>query len=111
MAGIRDAFVAATRRALAAGFDVIEVHAAHGYLLNQFLSPLTNRREDGYGGSPAARMRFPLEVLEAVRVAWPEDRPPFVRVSPVGGSPHGVPLRGPGAFARPLGARAGGVGA
>ena len=105
MAGIRDAFVAATRRALAAGFDVVEVHAAHGYLLNQFLSPLTNRREDGYGGSPAARMRFPLEVVEAVRAAWPEDRPLFVRVSSVDGSPDGVTLEDTVAFARELAAR------
>src|SRR5215207_1078762 len=73
LAGVREAFVAATRRSVAAGFDVVEVHAAHGYLLNQFLSPLTNRREDAYGGSREARMRFPLEVVEAVRAAWPED--------------------------------------
>ena len=66
---VREAFVAATRRSLAAGFDVVEVHAAHGYLLNQFLSPLTNRRDDGYGGSREGRMRFPLEVVEAVRAA------------------------------------------
>ncbi|WP_232807093.1 NADH:flavin oxidoreductase/NADH oxidase [Geodermatophilus chilensis] len=105
MAGIRDAFVAATRRSLAAGFDVVEVHAAHGYLLNQFLSPLTNRREDGYGGSPEARMRFPLEVVEAVRAAWPADRPLFVRVSSVDGSPDGVTLEDTVAFARELAAR------
>src|SRR3712207_3009275 len=102
MAGIRDAFVAATRRALAAGFDVVEVHAAHGYLLNQFLSPLTNRREAGYGGSRESRMRFPLEVVEAVRAAWPEDRPLFVRVSSVDGSRDGVTLEDTVAFAREL---------
>ncbi len=92
LAEVRDAFVAAARRALAAGFEVIEVHAAHGYLLNEFLSPLTNRREDGYGGSLEARMRFPLEVVEAVRAAWPEDRPLFVRVSAVDGSREGTTL-------------------
>src|SRR4051794_8278835 len=81
LAGVRDAFAAAPRRALAAGFDVVEVHAAHGYLLNQFLSPLTNLRTDGYGGSLEARMRFPLEVVDAVRAAWPDDRPLFVRIS------------------------------
>ena len=105
MAGIRDAFVAATRRALTAGFDVVEVHAAHGYLLNQFLSPLTNRRTDGYGGSAEARMRFPLEVVEAVRAAWPADRPLFVRVSAVDGSADGMTLEDTVAFARELAAR------
>ena len=102
---VRDAFVAAARRALAAGFEVVEVHAAHGYLLNQFLSPLTNRREDGYGGSPEDRARFPLEVVEAVRAAWPDDRPLFVRVSSVDGSPDGVTLEDTVAFARELAAR------
>ncbi len=92
LAEVRDAFVAAARRALAAGFEVVEVHGAHGYLLNQFLSPLTNRREDGYGGSLEARMRFPLEVVEAVRAVWPEDRPLFVRVSAVDGSREGTTL-------------------
>jgi 2,4-dienoyl-CoA reductase-like NADH-dependent reductase (Old Yellow Enzyme family) len=102
---VRDAFVAAARRALAAGFEVVEVHAAHGYLLNEFLSPLTNRREDGYGGSPEARMRFPLEVVEAVRAAWPEDRPLFVRVSAVDASREGTTLADTVAFARELRAR------
>jgi len=105
MAGIREAFVAATRRSVAAGFDVVEVHAAHGYLLNQFLSPLTNRRTDGYGGSAEARMRFPLEVVEAVRAAWPADRPLFVRVSAVDGSAEGTTLEDTVAFARALAAR------
>jgi 2,4-dienoyl-CoA reductase-like NADH-dependent reductase (Old Yellow Enzyme family) len=102
LADVRDAFVTATRRSLAAGFDVVEVHAAHGYLLNQFLSPLTNRRDDAYGGSPEARMRFPLEVVEAVRAAWPADRPLFVRVSAVDGTPGGVTLEDTVAFAREL---------
>src|SRR3954471_18883573 len=83
LAEVRDAFVAATRRALTAGFDVVELHAAHGYLLHQFLSPLSNRREDAYGGSLDARMRFPLEVVDAVRAEWPADKPLFVRVSSV----------------------------
>src|SRR5829696_1839970 len=99
---VREAFVAATRRSLAAGFDVVEVHAAHGYLLNKFLSPLTNRREDEYGGSLSNRLRFPLEVVEAVRAAWPEDRPLLVRVSSVDGSLDGVTLEETVAFAREL---------
>jgi 2,4-dienoyl-CoA reductase-like NADH-dependent reductase (Old Yellow Enzyme family) len=102
LAGVRDAFVAATRRSLAAGFDVVEVHAAHGYLLHQFLSPLSNRREDGYGGPREARMRFPLEVVEAVRAAWPEDKPLFVRVSSVDGSADGITVEDTVAFAREL---------
>ncbi|WP_324274781.1 hypothetical protein [Blastococcus brunescens] len=102
---VRNAFVAAARRSLDAGFDVVEVHAAHGYLLNQFLSPLTNRRADAYGGSRDGRMRFPLEVVEAVRAAWPDDRPLFVRVSSVDGSRDGVTLEDTVAFARELKAR------
>jgi 2,4-dienoyl-CoA reductase-like NADH-dependent reductase (Old Yellow Enzyme family) len=84
---------------------VVEVHAAHGYLLNQFLSPLTNRRDDEYGGSLGARMRFPLEVVEAVRAAWPEERPLFVRVSSVDASRDGVTVEDTVAFARALKAR------
>src|SRR5215210_6820958 len=105
LAGVREAFVAATRRALTAGFDLIEVHAAHGYLLNQFLSPLTNRRTDGYGGSLEGRMRFPLEVVEAVRAAWPEDKPLFVRISAVDGSRAGLTIEDAVVFARELRAR------
>jgi anthraniloyl-CoA monooxygenase len=74
-------FVAATRRAAAAGFDILELHCAHGYLLSSFLSPLTNRRTDGYGGSVEARARYPLEVFAAIRAAWPEERPISVRLS------------------------------
>jgi anthraniloyl-CoA monooxygenase len=81
MEQVRDEFVAATRRADEAGFDLIEVHMAHGYLLSSFLSPLTNRREDEYGGSLENRARFPLEVLDACRAAWPQDKPVSVRVS------------------------------
>jgi anthraniloyl-CoA monooxygenase len=74
-------FVAATKRAAAAGFDILEIHAAHGYLLSSFLSPLTNQRDDEYGGSHENRVRFPLEVFRAVREAWPQDRPISVRLS------------------------------
>jgi anthraniloyl-CoA monooxygenase len=72
---------AAARRAAAAGFDLLELHMAHGYLLSTFLSPLSNRRTDAYGGSIENRMRFPLEVFAAVRAAWPQDRPISVRIS------------------------------
>jgi anthraniloyl-CoA monooxygenase len=81
MRKVRDDFVAAVRRAIAAGFDVVELHMAHGYLLSSFLSPLSNRRRDAYGGSLENRLRFPLEVLRAVRAAWPAERPLFVRIS------------------------------
>ena len=74
-------FVAATRRAATAGFDVIELHAAHGYLAHAFLSPLSNLRSDGYGGTFEARTRFLLELVESMRDAWPEERPLFVRLS------------------------------
>jgi len=78
---VREAFVQATERAHRAGFDVVEVHAAHGYLLHQFLSPITNLRTDGYGGSLDARMRYPLEIFAAVRAAFPKDRPVILRLS------------------------------
>ena len=75
------AFAAAAHRADSAGFDVVQLHMAHGYLLHQFLSPITNRRTDGYGGSLENRMRFPLEVFEAVRRAFPPGKPVMVRIS------------------------------
>ena len=78
---IVDAFLLAARRALAAGFDFVEIHAAHGYLLHQFLSPLANQRTDDYGGSFANRTRLTLEVVDAVRSEWPAHLPIFVRIS------------------------------
>jgi 2,4-dienoyl-CoA reductase-like NADH-dependent reductase (Old Yellow Enzyme family) len=78
---VRTAFSSAAERAARLGFDGIEVHAAHGYLLHQFLSPISNRRTDEYGGSLANRLRFPLEVFDAVRAAFPADRPVGVKVS------------------------------
>jgi len=74
-------FLRSTRHGAEAGFDMLELHMAHGYLLASFLSPLTNRRKDEYGGAPANRLRFPLELLAAVRKAWPADRPLSVRLS------------------------------
>ena len=81
MARLAAAFAAAARRAAAAGFLVAEIHAAHGYLLHEFLSPIANRRGDAFGGSLDHRMRFPLRVVEAVRAAWPADLPLFLRLS------------------------------
>ncbi|HET9398943.1 MAG TPA: bifunctional salicylyl-CoA 5-hydroxylase/oxidoreductase [Sphingomicrobium sp.] len=78
---VRDQFVAATKRGLAAGFDMVELHAAHGYLLSSFITPLQNKRTDEYGGSLDNRLRFPLEVFRAMRTAWPADRPMSVRIS------------------------------
>lgn len=78
---IRQQFVSATRRAVRSGFDLLELHCAHGYLLSGFLSPLTNRRTDAYGGSPENRLRFPLEVFDAMRDVWPDERPMTVRIS------------------------------
>ncbi|MHB8800196.1 MAG: NADH:flavin oxidoreductase/NADH oxidase [Thermoanaerobaculia bacterium] len=81
MARLAAAFAAAARRAAAAGFLVAEIHAAHGYLLHEFLSPIANHRGDAFGGSLEHRMRFPLRVVEAVRSAWPSDLPLFLRLS------------------------------
>ncbi|UNK80377.1 bifunctional salicylyl-CoA 5-hydroxylase/oxidoreductase [Sphingopyxis granuli] len=78
---VRDQFVAATRMAIYAGFDMVEMHAAHGYLLSSFITPLQNRRTDEYGGSLENRLRFPLEVFAAMREAWPAERPMSVRIS------------------------------
>ena len=81
MDDVRDQFVAAVRMGIDAGFDMIELHAAHGYLLSGFITPLQNRRTDDYGGTLENRLRFPLEVFEAMRDAWPSDRPMSVRMS------------------------------
>ncbi|NIC35131.1 bifunctional salicylyl-CoA 5-hydroxylase/oxidoreductase [Halomonas desiderata] len=81
MERVRAEFVAAARMAERAGFDMLEVHAAHGYLLSSFITPLTNRRDDEYGGSLENRMRYPLEVIRAVRAAWPAHKPLSVRIS------------------------------
>ncbi|NLU65792.1 bifunctional salicylyl-CoA 5-hydroxylase/oxidoreductase [Streptomyces sp. HNM0574] len=81
LAAVREDFVRAARRAADAGFDLLELHCAHGYLLSSFLSPLTNHRTDAYGGSPEARLRYPLEVFDAVREVWPDGRPMTVRIS------------------------------
>jgi len=81
MTRIREAFVAAARRADRLGIDAIEVHGAHGYLLHQFLSPISNRRTDQYGGSLQNRMRYPLEVFDAVRAAFPDNKPVGIKVS------------------------------
>ncbi len=79
-------FGQAARRADAAGYDIIEIHGAHGYLLAQFLSPISNQRNDQYGGDRAGRMRFPLAAAKAVREGWPEHKPMFIRVSAVDGA-------------------------
>jgi 2,4-dienoyl-CoA reductase-like NADH-dependent reductase (Old Yellow Enzyme family) len=78
---VRDAFAASAARAARLGIDLIQLHVAHGYLMHQFLSPLSNKRDDEYGGSLQNRIRFPLEVFDAVRAAFPADRPVSVRVS------------------------------
>ena len=81
MDAVRDQFVSAAKMAIGCGFDMLEIHMAHGYLLASFISPVTNRRADAYGGPLANRLRFPLEVFDAVRAAWPGDRPMAVRIS------------------------------
>jgi anthraniloyl-CoA monooxygenase len=81
MRAVRDDFVRAARRAEAAGFDLLELHYGHGYLLSSFLSPVSNRRTDEYGGSLENRLRFPLELFEAVRAAWPTEKPMSVRIT------------------------------
>ncbi len=98
-------FERGARLALLAGFRVIELHMAHGYLLNEFLSPLSNRRDDAYGGDRAGRMRLPLRVAEAVRAAWPAELPLFARISAVDWAEGGWTIEDSVAFARELKAR------
>jgi 2,4-dienoyl-CoA reductase-like NADH-dependent reductase (Old Yellow Enzyme family) len=92
IAATAEAFAAAARHALSAGFDVVEIHGAHGYLLHSFCSPISNRRTDDYGGTLENRLRFPLEVARAVREAWPADRPVFYRISATDWVPGGWDL-------------------
>ncbi len=98
-------FVDSAKRALAAGFEVLELHGAHGYLLTEFLSPISNQRTDQYGGDIAGRMRFLLETVEAVRAVWPADKPLFVRLSTVDGTPGGWSLEDSVVLAKELKAR------
>jgi 2,4-dienoyl-CoA reductase-like NADH-dependent reductase (Old Yellow Enzyme family) len=105
MAMLREHWRAAALRAIDAGFEVVELHSAHGYLLNTFLSPIGNRRNDAYGGDRAGRMRFPLEIAETLRAVWPKDRPVFVRISSVDGVDGGWMLEDSIAYAQELNAR------
>jgi len=105
LAKLREAWRLAVLRTVTAGFEILELHSAHGYLLHEFLSPLSNKRKDAYGGDRAGRMRFPLEVAETIRAAWPQDRPLFVRISSVDGLDGGWTLEDSVAYARELKAR------
>ncbi|WP_435613355.1 bifunctional salicylyl-CoA 5-hydroxylase/oxidoreductase [Streptomyces sp. bgisy159] len=97
---IREQFATAAARAARAGFDLLELHCAHGYLLSGFLSPLTNRRTDAYGGSAERRLRFPLEVFDAVRAVWPPERPMTVRISATDWAEGGTTAEGAVEIAR-----------
>lgn len=99
---VRDDFVRAAQRCVDLGIDAIELHFAHGYLAHQFLSPLTNRRTDAYGGSLENRMRFPIELFEAVRAVWPEEQPLGVRVSATDWADGGWNIEESIAFVREL---------
>jgi 2,4-dienoyl-CoA reductase-like NADH-dependent reductase (Old Yellow Enzyme family) len=105
LAVLKGQWADAAERALEAGFELLEIHNAHGYLMHQFLSPLSNRRTDAYGGDFAGRTRFPLEVAEAVRAVWPKAKPLFLRVSAVDGLEGGWSLTDTVAYARELKAR------
>jgi 2,4-dienoyl-CoA reductase-like NADH-dependent reductase (Old Yellow Enzyme family) len=102
---VREAFAAAAQRAARLGIDAVQLHCAHGYLLHEFLSPLSNRRDDEYGGGLENRMRFPLEVFDAVRAAFPADRAVSMRVSGTDWADHGWDIDQTIAFAQALGAR------
>lgn len=99
---VREEFVSAARRSERLGLDGIEIHGAHGYLLHQFLSPLANKRDDEYGGSLENRMRFPLEVFDAVRSAFPAERPVWMRISATDWVPGAWDIEGAIAFAKAL---------
>ena len=105
MVAVRDGFVAAAKRAARLGLDLIELHGAHGYLLHQFLSPLSNHRDDEYGGTLANRLRFPLEVFDAVRAVFPAGKPVGVRVSATDWADGGWDCEQTIAFAQELEAR------
>jgi len=107
LARVKGAFVAATERCIRIGYDVLELHMAHGYLLQEFLSPISNQRGDAYGGERENRMRFPLEVFDAVRAAWPEEKPLGVRISATDWVDGGWNIADTVAFARELKARGG----
>ena len=102
MQKVRDDFAAAAKRSMRIGIDVMELHFAHGYLVHQFLSPLSNHRTDAYGGSLENRMRFPLELFAAVRAAWPQDQPLGVRISATDWVPGGWDLEQSIAFSHAL---------
>ncbi|MGE0749794.1 MAG: NADH:flavin oxidoreductase/NADH oxidase [Variibacter sp.] len=103
MERIAQAWGAATRRAREAGFDIVEIHGAHGYLLHSFLSGVSNQRTDRYGGSRENRMRYPLEVAAAVRREWPENLPAFFRISAIDGLPEGWLMEDTLVFSKELG--------
>ncbi|MEU5050446.1 bifunctional salicylyl-CoA 5-hydroxylase/oxidoreductase [Streptomyces sp. NPDC021096] len=100
LAAIREQFVSSAEAAARAGFDLLELHCAHGYLLSSFLSPLTNHRDDAYGGDLAARLAYPLEVFDAVRAVWPAERPMTVRISATDWAPGGTTAEDAVAVAR-----------
>ena len=102
LADVLAQYVSATRLSVEAGFDLLELHMAHGYLLSSFLSPLSNRRADRYGGPLEQRARFPLEVFDAVRAVWPAERPISVRISATDWVPEGFERADAVAFAAML---------
>ena len=102
LSGLKEAYVSAARRAARVGVDFLEMHSTHGYLLSQFLSPLSNRRNDEYGGSLENRMRFPLEVFTALRGAWPGDKPIGAKISGTDFAPGGWGVEDAVVYAREL---------
>lgn len=105
LAVLKGHWVDAAKRALDCGFEILEIHNAHGYLIHQFLSPLSNKRNDAYGGDFAGRTRFPLELAQAVREVWPKDKPVFLRVSAVDGLDGGWGMDDTVAYAKELALR------